>query len=280
MTAARSPAPPDVRRPAPSGCSACRSARCSGRAARSSCCSSPARRCSWRSWPASSRAAASCRCASTARRWTAASIFGMMIWVFFLRFIVPVLGVFYGTSLIADEVEDRTITYLFTRPIRRGAVLVGKYLAYLVCTTLVVLPVGGARLLPARAARPGGADVHVVCRRPRAAGAGPGRLRRPVRAGRRRAQAAARVGPGLRVRVGADCAARARLLQAVHRGPLRPGAGAARHALRRGGRRCCRASSRTIRRRWCACWRWPGSWSAPSGWRARTVESREYVLDQ
>jgi len=68
------------------------------------------------------------------------SIFGMMIWVFFLRFIVPVLGVFYGTSLIADEVEDRTITYLFTRPIRRGAVLVGKYLAYLVCTSLVVLP--------------------------------------------------------------------------------------------------------------------------------------------
>jgi len=60
--------------------------------------------------------------------------------VFFLRFIVPVLGVFYGTSLIADEVEDRTLTYLFTRPIRRGAVLIGKYLAYIVSTTLVVLP--------------------------------------------------------------------------------------------------------------------------------------------
>jgi ABC-type transport system involved in multi-copper enzyme maturation permease subunit len=68
------------------------------------------------------------------------AIFGMMIWVFFLRFIVPVLGVFYGTALLADEVEDRTITYLFTRPIRRGAVLVGKYLAYLVSTSLVVLP--------------------------------------------------------------------------------------------------------------------------------------------
>lgn len=68
------------------------------------------------------------------------SIFGMMIWLFFLRFIVPVLGVFYGTSLIADEVEDKTITYLFTRPIRRGSVLVGKYLAYLACTVFVVLP--------------------------------------------------------------------------------------------------------------------------------------------
>jgi ABC-2 type transport system permease protein len=69
-----------------------------------------------------------------------ASIFGMIIWVLFLRFIVPVLGVFYGTSLIADEVDDKTITYLFTRPLRRGAVLLGKYLAYLACTTLVVLP--------------------------------------------------------------------------------------------------------------------------------------------
>ena len=69
-----------------------------------------------------------------------AGIFGMMIWILYLRFIVPVLGVFYGTSLIADEVEDKTITYLFTRPVQRGAVLLGKYLAYLVCTTLVVLP--------------------------------------------------------------------------------------------------------------------------------------------
>lgn len=69
-----------------------------------------------------------------------AAVFGMMIWVLFLRFIVPVLGVFYGASLIADEVEDKTITYLFTRPIPRGAVLIGKYLAYLVCTSLVVLP--------------------------------------------------------------------------------------------------------------------------------------------
>jgi ABC-type transport system involved in multi-copper enzyme maturation permease subunit len=68
------------------------------------------------------------------------AIFGMMIWLLFIRFIVPVLGVFYGTSLIADEVEDKTITYLFTRPIPRRAVLLGKYFAYLACTVLLVLP--------------------------------------------------------------------------------------------------------------------------------------------
>jgi len=68
------------------------------------------------------------------------AIFGLMIWVFYLRFTVPVLGVFYGTSLVADEVEDKTITYLFTRPVRRGAVLLGKFFAYMACTVFVVLP--------------------------------------------------------------------------------------------------------------------------------------------
>ena len=68
------------------------------------------------------------------------SLFGILTWLLYVRFAVPAVGVFYGTALIADEVEDRTITYLFTRPIRRSAVLFGKYLAYLTCTLLLVLP--------------------------------------------------------------------------------------------------------------------------------------------
>jgi ABC-type transport system involved in multi-copper enzyme maturation permease subunit len=68
------------------------------------------------------------------------AVFAMMMWLLYVRFIIPVLGVFYGTSLVADEVEDKTITYLFTRPMPKSAVLLGKYLAYLVCTVLLVLP--------------------------------------------------------------------------------------------------------------------------------------------
>jgi ABC-type transport system involved in multi-copper enzyme maturation permease subunit len=68
------------------------------------------------------------------------AVFGVMMWLLYVRFIVPVLGVFYGTAFIADEVDDKTITYLFTRPVPRRAVLFGKYLAYLVCSALLVLP--------------------------------------------------------------------------------------------------------------------------------------------
>ena len=67
-------------------------------------------------------------------------MFGGIIWLLYLKFVVPVLGAFYGTSLVSDEVEDRTITYLFTRPIARGSIVVGKYLAYFACTAMVVLP--------------------------------------------------------------------------------------------------------------------------------------------
>ena len=117
----------------------------------------------------------------------------MMIWLLYIRFIVPVLGVFYGTSLIADEVDDKTITYLFTRPIPRSAVLLGKYLAYLACTVLLVLPsvmlvyflivpVGGGSI---------GAAFPSAGGRPRDAGGRSGGLRRGVRPGGRPAQAAA-----------------------------------------------------------------------------------------
>ena len=68
------------------------------------------------------------------------TLFGILIWLLFVRFVVPVLGVFYGTALIADEVDDKTITYLFTRPVPRAAVLFGKYLSYLACVVLLVLP--------------------------------------------------------------------------------------------------------------------------------------------
>jgi len=68
------------------------------------------------------------------------TLFGMTIWLLYLRFIVPILGVFYGTALVADEVDDKTITYLFVRPIARRAILLGKYLAYLASTICVVLP--------------------------------------------------------------------------------------------------------------------------------------------
>lgn len=69
-----------------------------------------------------------------------ATLFGLVFWMFYLRFIVPVLAASYGTGIVADEVENQTITYLFTRPVSRRSVLAGKYLAHVGAAAIGILP--------------------------------------------------------------------------------------------------------------------------------------------
>ncbi len=49
------------------------------------------------------------------------------------------LPLFYATSFIREEVDDKTITYLFVRPIPRMTIYLGKYIAgTLACVVLIV----------------------------------------------------------------------------------------------------------------------------------------------
>jgi ABC-2 type transport system permease protein len=41
-----------------------------------------------------------------------------------------------GSAVVTEEIEDRTITYLFSRPIPRAAVLLGRWLATLVLVSV------------------------------------------------------------------------------------------------------------------------------------------------
>lgn len=52
--------------------------------------------------------------------------------------IVPFLGVFWGTSLVRDEVERRTLVYLLTRPVGRARLFVLKFLAMGLCMALLL----------------------------------------------------------------------------------------------------------------------------------------------
>ena len=51
---------------------------------------------------------------------------------------VPLLSLFFGSMLIAEEIESQTITYLLTRPSPRSAWVLGRFMAYaLVATSLL-----------------------------------------------------------------------------------------------------------------------------------------------
>jgi ABC-type transport system involved in multi-copper enzyme maturation permease subunit len=69
--------------------------------------------------------------------------YGFLVALYYVRNVLPLVALFYASSLVADEVEGKTITYLLTRPIPRAAVVAGKFAAYLVTTLALALPTIG-----------------------------------------------------------------------------------------------------------------------------------------
>jgi ABC-2 type transport system permease protein len=67
-------------------------------------------------------------------------LYGLVVAVYWIRNVLPLMALFYATSLIADEVEGKTLTYLLTRPLTRTSILAGKFAAYLAASLAITLP--------------------------------------------------------------------------------------------------------------------------------------------
>jgi ABC-type transport system involved in multi-copper enzyme maturation permease subunit len=67
-------------------------------------------------------------------------LYGVVVALYYVRNALPLAALFYAVSLVADEVEDKTVTYLFTRPLSRASILLGKFLAYLATGLTLALP--------------------------------------------------------------------------------------------------------------------------------------------
>ena len=74
--------------------------------------------------------------------------------------LLAVVTLFYATALVSDEVEDKTITYLFMRPVTKATIYLGKYLAYLVAASTLLLPSAAACFLISMFADPSGEFSH------------------------------------------------------------------------------------------------------------------------
>ena len=59
-------------------------------------------------------------------------------WLLLVQVITPLCALVCGSAVVTEEIEDRTITYLFSRPIPRSAVLLGRWLAALVVVSVLL----------------------------------------------------------------------------------------------------------------------------------------------
>ncbi len=71
---------------------------------------------------------------------TPAQVFASLMSTAVIHFLVVFVTLFYGTALISEEVDGKTLTYLLVRPIPKPTIMVGKFLALAWISALLVLP--------------------------------------------------------------------------------------------------------------------------------------------
>jgi ABC-type transport system involved in multi-copper enzyme maturation permease subunit len=71
---------------------------------------------------------------------TAPQVFGALMTTAVIHFLVVFVTLFYGTALISEEIEGKTLTYLFMRPIPKAVIMIGKYLALVWICSVLILP--------------------------------------------------------------------------------------------------------------------------------------------
>ena len=67
------------------------------------------------------------------------SFYPNFTFLLYLHFLVPIIALFLGTGVIADEVEDNTLQYLLIRPVPRFLIVFTKYLANIFISSLVIV---------------------------------------------------------------------------------------------------------------------------------------------
>ncbi len=71
---------------------------------------------------------------------TGFELYGMVIALFFVRNLLPLVALLFGSALISDGVDSKTLTYFLTRPISRLSIFLGEFLAYLVTVLTLTVP--------------------------------------------------------------------------------------------------------------------------------------------
>jgi len=71
---------------------------------------------------------------------TSSQVFGTLMSTAVIHFLVVFVTLFYGTALISEEYDGKTLTYLFSRPIPKPSIMLGKFLALTWISVMLVLP--------------------------------------------------------------------------------------------------------------------------------------------
>lgn len=71
---------------------------------------------------------------------TGFELYGIVIALFFIRNLLPLVALLFGSALVSDAVDSKTLTYFLTRPISRLSIFLGEFMAYMVSVLTLTVP--------------------------------------------------------------------------------------------------------------------------------------------
>jgi ABC-type transport system involved in multi-copper enzyme maturation permease subunit len=69
---------------------------------------------------------------------TAAQMFSRAMLIVYIQFLIPILALFFGSSIINEEVDNKTLVFLTTSPIPKPSIVLGKFVAYVLLGGIIV----------------------------------------------------------------------------------------------------------------------------------------------
>jgi len=69
---------------------------------------------------------------------TAEQLFTKVLLIMYVQLLIPVLSLLYGSLVISEEVDNKTLVYLTSSPVPKPAILLGKYLAYIALSVIII----------------------------------------------------------------------------------------------------------------------------------------------
>jgi ABC-2 type transport system permease protein len=70
---------------------------------------------------------------------SASHLYSNIIVAFYIQFIIGILSIFYGSSIVDEEVEGKTLIYLFSKPISKASILLGKFFSYITIIIITII---------------------------------------------------------------------------------------------------------------------------------------------
>lgn len=71
---------------------------------------------------------------------TGFELYGMVVALYFVRNLLPLVALLFGSALISDSVDSKTLTYFLTRPVSRLSIFFGEFAAYFVTVLTLTVP--------------------------------------------------------------------------------------------------------------------------------------------